>query len=141
MTLSATALRRLEAYEVLATSQPVLSVALPFRVGSRANDHTSNHWRARAETSKTQRNGTRLVLSARKAQLRALLAQGLVVRVIRIAPRELDSHDNLGMSLKAITDGVADFLDVNDRDERVSFVPDAEVGPWGARVEFYEGDS
>jgi hypothetical protein len=36
-----------------------------------------------------------------------------VVRVVRVAPRELDSHDNIAHALKACTDGVADFLGVN----------------------------
>lgn len=141
MSLSEQARRRLEALELLSTDEPRLTVALPFKVLSRANDHTSNHWSSRAKTSKAHRQGATLALSAYRRQLRAMLdSTGLVVRVVRIAPRELDSHDNLGMALKAITDGVADALAVNDRDQRVAFVPDAERGPWGARVEFYEGD-
>lgn len=140
MTLSATATRRLEALEVLATSAPILAVSLPFRLASRANDHTSNHWGARARTSKAQRGGTRLALSSHRRRLQGLLnTTGLVVRAVRIAPRALDGHDNLPSSLKAVIDGVADLLGVNDRDRRVTFVPDAEVGIWGARVEFYEG--
>lgn len=142
MTLSVAGTRRLAALELLAVEKPMIEVALPFRVGSRANDHTSNHWRARAETSKAQRNGTRLALYSHRLHLQRYLSVGsLVVRVVRIAPRALDSHDNLGMALKAITDGVADLLDVDDRDESVTFVPDGEIGPWGARVEFYEVDS
>lgn len=138
MTLSTTALRLLEALEVLATSpKPALAVALPFRVESRANDHRSNHWGARAKTSGKQRAGAQLVLSAHRRRLASMLARGLVVRVVRVGPRALDSHDNIGMALKAITDGVADALEVNDRDPRVTFVPDGEVGPWGARIEFY----
>lgn len=83
-----------------------------------------------------------MALSRQKTFLRKLLASSLVVRIVRIAPRELDSHDNLGMSLKAITDGVARSLGVDDRDPRVHFVPDAERGApktWGVRIEFYEG--
>ena len=141
MSLSEQARRRLEALELLATDEPVLTVALPFKVLSRANDHTSNHWGARSKTSKAHRQGATLALSGYRRQLRGMLDRtGLVVRVVRIAPRELDSHDNLGMSLKAITDGVADALAVNDRDDRVAFVPDGERGPWGARLEFYRGD-
>ena len=142
MTLSATGMRRLEALELLAISEPLLQVALPFRVESRANNHESNHWGARAKTSKAQRQGSRLALSSHRVHLQRLLSVGgLVVRVVRIGPTALDSHDNLGMALKAITDGVADLLDVDDRDDSVTFVPDAEFGAWGARVEFYEAGS
>lgn len=137
MTLSAIGMRRLEALEVLATSPtPVLAIALPFRLDSRANDHRS-HWAKTARIVQKQRLGAHLALTAHKRLLRARLSDGLVVRLVRIGPRELDGHDNLGMALKALTDGVADALGVNDRDERVSFVPDSEVGPWGARIEFY----
>lgn len=144
MTLSPFAMRRLEALEILATSEPRWSVFLPIRTSSRANDHHS-HWRSTAKTTKRDRTGAHLVLSGHKAFLQKLLAKSIVVRVVRIAPRELDSHDNLGMSLKSVTDGVADALGVNDRDPRVRFVPDAERAPtantWGVRIEFYEVDS
>ena len=139
MTLSITATRRLKALQLLATEKPFLEVALPFRLESRANDHRSNHWGARAKTSKAQRGGAHLVLIGRRARLRKMLdSPGLVVRVVRIGPKELDSHDNLGSATKDVVDGVADLLGVNDRDPRVIFQPDAEKGPWGARVEFYE---
>ncbi|MDP2275302.1 MAG: hypothetical protein Q8K32_31440 [Archangium sp.] len=142
MTLSNTALRRLAALELLSTEDPLFAVALPFRVESRANDHRSNHWGVRAKTSKAQREGTYLKLSSHRLRIKHALAVGsLVVRVVRVAPTELDSHDNLGMALKSITDGVADAIGLNDRDESVTFIADSEVGPWGARVEFYEGDS
>lgn len=144
MTLSAAGLRRLEALEVLATSSmPVLTVSLPFATKSRANDNTSNHWGPRAKASKAHRTGAYIVLSSKRSALIKLLDRGgLVVRVVRIAPKALDGHDNLGMALKAITDGIADVLQVNDRDPRVEFVPDAESGAHGVRVEFYErGDT
>ncbi len=142
MTLSTAATRRLAALELLAVEKPFLEVTLPFRLESRANDHRSNHWGGRSKTSKAQRMGAQLALTSHKTSLRRVLRlRGLVVRVVRIGPRELDSHDNIGMSCKAITDGAADALGVNDRNASVTFVPDGEVGPWGARIEFYEGES
>jgi hypothetical protein len=142
VTLSAVAHRRLEALKVLAVTEPRWSVFLPIRVQSRANDHRSNHWGHRARTSAAQGGAAGVALSGQRAFLRKLLAKSLIVRIVRIAPRQLDSHDNLGMSLKAITDGVARALGVDDRDERVHFEPDAERGEpktWGVRIEFYEG--
>lgn len=135
--ISPAKVRLLAALELLYDETPRFSVDLPFRLDSRANDHRSKHWAPRAKQVKTERNGTRMLLAKIRAPSRALLDEGLVVRVVRLSPSELDSHDNLGMALKSVTDGVADVLGINDRDERVVFVPDAERGPWGARVEFY----
>lgn len=143
MSLSNRAMRRLAAMEIIATGEPVLTVTLPgLRLESRANDHTSNHWGRRAGRSKVHRGAAQLALAVHRARLRKLLElRGLVVRMVRVGPRQLDSHDNLGMSLKALTDGVASVLGVDDRDERLELVPDADKGPWGARMEFYEGDA
>lgn len=143
MSLSPAGHRRLEALQILATTpEPRWSVFLPIRVNSRANDHRSNHWGPRAATSAAHSGAAAMSLSRQKTFLRKLLARSIVVRVVRIAPRELDNHDNLGMALKAITDGVARALSIDDRDARVRFVPDAERGApktWGVRIEFYEG--
>lgn len=141
MTLSPTLARRLAALELLASEEPFLVLELPFVTTSRANDHRSNHWGARARAAKPQRQGTQLALAKHRRTLQAeLAAAGLVVRVVRIAPRELDGHDNVGMALKAVSDGVADALGVNDRDERLVLQPDGEKGtPPRVRLEFYEG--
>lgn len=59
------------------------------------------------------------------------------VTLTRIAPRDLDG-DNLQSSLKAIRDGVADFLKVDDRDSRVTWAYAQERGApkfYGVRVE------
>lgn len=63
-----------------------------------------------------------------------------VVRVIRVSPRTLDPHDNLGASMKAVIDGVAEGLAINDRDPRVRYVPDQQSGEPGehlVRLELY----
>lgn len=63
--------------------------------------------------------------------------QALVVHVIRIAPRLLDQHDNLAASAKALIDGIADGLGINDRDPRVEWVVSQEKGEAAVRVEFF----
>lgn len=45
----------------------------------------------------------------------------LAITVTRIAPRKLDAHDNLGASMKATIDGIADYLRIRDNDPRVTF--------------------
>lgn len=132
--------RRMQALRLLADSQPFRVLELPFVTGSRANDHRSNHWGARARTSAAHRMGTQLALGKLRTHLRRQLDPGgLVVRVVRVAPRRLDSHDNVGMALKAVSDGIADALGVNDRDHRLVLQPDQEQGsPPRVRLEFYE---
>ena len=51
-------------------------------------------------------------------ELRVVVAPGVLWRaeVWRIAPGELDDHDGLPAALKAIVDGLADALDVDDGD-------------------------
>ena len=63
--------------------------------------------------------------------------QALVCHVVRVAPRLLDQHDNLAASAKAVIDGIADGLGINDRDPRVEWVVSQEKGKAAVRVEFY----
>jgi hypothetical protein len=63
----------------------------------------------------------------------------LAVRLVYIGPRELDD-DGVTSAVKSLRDGVADALGVNDRDPRVTWVPDQERGgvrEYAARVEVY----
>lgn len=50
------------------------------------------------------------------------------VKLIRVAPRELDGHDNLPGIFKAVTDQVAAELGLDDRDPRVSWSYGQERG-------------
>jgi hypothetical protein len=69
-----------------------------------------------------------------------LLAAGLVVKVTRIAPRQLDGHDNLRTSIKPIVDGLTDALGLkNDRDPRITWAYDQVRGgvrEYGVRIAF-----
>lgn len=142
MTLSTQALRRLDAMTVLASkgSAPFVVVELPIRLQSRANDHTTKHWGKRAATSKSQHFAIHAKLARSRARLRAAVdSSKLVVRLVRVAPSALDD-DNLGSAFKAIRDGIAKVLGVDDRDPRVTFIPDAErrgVREYAVRLEFY----
>jgi hypothetical protein len=92
---------------------------------------------------KRQRNGTHMVLKSKlPGQLRArLLREGdrLVITLTRIGPGTLDSEDNLAGGFKAVRDGIADALGVNDRHPRLRwFYGQERGGPrvYGARVLF-----
>ena len=92
-------------------------IVIPVRTVSEANTHT--HWRERARRAKTQRLVARSVILGVMSR-GTLDALPLVVTITRVAPRALDD-DNLASSQKAIRDGIADALGIDDRDPRVSW--------------------
>lgn len=106
-----------------------LSVNVPVETVSEANQR--DHWAKRAKRAKKQRKWTWACL----AQAHGLRGPApCTVRLIRISPRALDD-DNLRGALKAVRDGVADWLKVDDRDERVVWEYGQEKGAQSVRVE------
>jgi hypothetical protein len=75
------------------------------------------HWAKRAARAKAQRRKAHAMAAPRAA------AVGLPVAVTltRIAPSNGLDDDNLRGALKAVRDGVADALQVDDRDPRVTW--------------------
>ena len=88
----------------------MISFSLPLRTFSTLNQR--EHWAKRAKRVKSER-ATAFMLTPNGLQL------PLVIRLVRIAPRPLDSHDNLASSMKGVVDGIADRLGIKDNDERV----------------------
>lgn len=70
------------------------------------------HWRQRAAIVKQQRKTAFYSLSS-KSPFDYTLSKALRITLTRFAPRQLDS-DNLAASFKAVRDGVADWLRVDD---------------------------
>jgi hypothetical protein len=99
-----------------ASDQRDVMVTLPLRTVSESNTH--KHWAGKARRTKALRKAAGLVVVG------MLRAEGLTppctVTLTRIAPRRLDD-DNLRGALKAVRDGVADALGVDDRDPSVSW--------------------
>lgn len=89
-------------------------ITLPIRTVSEANRR--DHWAVRAKRAKSQRTAVALALRCRLARW----GLPLVVTLTRIAPRALDD-DNLRSALKAVRDGVADALGVDDGSEQVTW--------------------
>lgn len=91
-----------------------LSLVIPIRTISEAN--VRSHFHAKAKRVKEQRSVARWTVGTRWRSV------GLpcVVKLTRVAPKELDD-DNLRSALKAIRDGVADALGIDDRDSRVTW--------------------
>lgn len=82
---------------------------LPLRIESCANKR--EHWSVRARRTKLHRAAALAV---------PVHPLPCVVTLTRVAPRKLDD-DNLASGFKALRDGVADRLGVNDNDPRVAW--------------------
>lgn len=85
-------------------------IELPLRIESVANKR--EHWTIRARRTKQHR------LAALAVPVHPLPC---IVTLTRVAPRALDSHDNLRGGFKALVDGIADRLGVKDNDPRVEW--------------------
>ena len=136
-------LRRLaEAIAHLDGRTPHVTRALQLDLRGRANGSqgvTRAGRFARAKTHRSQRQSSRLALLDLGGTFAGWGWTGAVVRIVRVSPRRLDS-DNATAAAKSIRDGVADALDVDDRDPRVEWLVDQETGPASVRVEIYRWD-
>jgi hypothetical protein len=92
---------------------PVI-VRLPIKTVSVSN--VREHWAKRAKRAKEHRK-TAFLLTAKLSPKRIPKC----IALVRIAPRKLDD-DNLRHALKAVRDGVADRLQINDNDPRVRWI-------------------
>lgn len=88
-----------------------LEFEIPIRTRSETN--IREHWRARHRRRKEQRN---LAALFTRQWLDEPIPGPYRITLIRLAPRKLDS-DNLASSAKAIRDGIADALGIDDGDE------------------------
>ena len=89
-------------------------IELPIRLESESN--ARGHWSAKHRRATCQRGVVVLALRTSK-EPRALPC---VVQLVRVAPRALDD-DKLRGALKAVRDGVADVLGVEDNDPRITW--------------------
>jgi hypothetical protein len=109
---------RARALQRLVEAAPLGTAEAHCEVPSAANLREHHHARAK-RTKRLREVGKWLACVARLTP--GLLDSGLVVLLVRCAPRLLDD-DNLAGALKPVRDGVADILGVDDRDSRVTWV-------------------
>lgn len=77
---------------------------LPLKTASEAN--SSEHWTKKAKRHKLQKQKIKAILLKERPPITIPCA----IVLTRISPRELDSHDNLPMSLKYCADALAEYL-------------------------------
>lgn len=104
-------------------------IELPIRIESVTNKR--EHWSVRSRRTKAHRMAALAV---------PVYPLPCVVTLIRVAPRKLDG-DNLQSGFKALRDGIADRLGVDDADPRVQWKYDQVRGKakeYAARVKIEE---
>lgn len=109
-------------------------LTLPLRIESVANKR--EHWGAKAERTRKQRAAAGVI------QKHLLPPLPVTVTLTRIAPKRLDSDNNIS-GCKALRDGIADRLGVNDNDPRVTWRYEQERGEpkeYAVRIEIEELD-
>jgi hypothetical protein len=99
-----------------------------------------NHF-AKARRVKRERANAQLML--RSAEVKTPKpALPVEIVVTRIAPRALDTHDNLGASAKGTVDQVCDWLGIKDNDPRVRITVAQEKAAkprhYAVRIEIWE---
>lgn len=88
------------------------------RLESEANKR--GHWTKGAKRAASTRGAVTMAMRCRAMVPGLTLDKGVAVTITRIAPRPLDD-DNNARACKAVRDGIADWLGIDDRDERVSW--------------------
>lgn len=102
----------------------MIDLTLKIKTVSEAN--TKEHWAVKSKRAKEQRKMAGMGLSM------SLMFEGkhelpLAISFVRVGKKDLDS-DNLQSSMKAIRDGVADALGINDGDKRITWDYQQEKG-------------
>jgi hypothetical protein len=97
--------------------------SLPVRIESEANRR--EHWSKAAARKKLHRQTARLALQ--HIRDRPPAGAAIVVTMRRIAPRNLDS-DNLASGFKAVRDGIADWLGIDDGSPRITWLVEQGKG-------------
>lgn len=120
--------------------QHELTVTVPIKTVSETNTR-DKHWAARHRRRAQQRQVAGLVTSGALAG--STVTGPLMVVLTRLAPSGGLDDDNLVSSLKAIRDGVADALGIDDADARVSWAYDqrrAKRGQWAVEIRIVRGN-
>lgn len=102
-------------------SLPIVAI-VPIRIES-LNKTYSEHWTKRSNRNTSHRAAVWFALKAAAGRDRRVSDMlPCTVTLTRIAPRSIDQHDNLRAGCKSAVDAIADLLNVDDADARVTWV-------------------
>jgi crossover junction endodeoxyribonuclease RusA len=110
-------------------SRTIIEAILPIRTVSEAN--MREHWGAKAKRAKEQRRIARWTLAGSCRGMKK--AKRITITLTRVGVRNLDS-DNLARSMKAVRDGIADALGIDDGDARLTWFYRQERGEYAVKV-------
>jgi len=95
---------------------------LPIKVVSELNKAGHEHWRKTANRRKQHRFAAKVMTAGQiKPKWDGQPITVTFTRLIGKGGRKFDSEDNMNSSCKSIRDGVADGLEINDNDPRVTW--------------------
>ena len=77
-----------------------------FNIKTASESNCSEHWTVKAKRHKKQKDFVKKILMVERPKVKPPCK----VKLTRLAPRELDAHDNLGTSLKWVSDAIAEYL-------------------------------
>lgn len=90
---------------------------IPIRTISEANNR--EHWAAKAKRTKSQRLMSRLITISALSRHKELW-HPMTITLVRHGKRKMDS-DNLARSFKAVRDGIAEAIGIDDGDDRINW--------------------
>lgn len=102
-------------------------VSIPLK--AQGSQNARLHWAVKAKSVRRERGAAMLATT----KLPALVRPALLVTLTRVGPRLLD-QDNLAATLKAVRDGVAARLRVDDATPLVKFEYAQTQGDYAVRV-------
>lgn len=122
-----------------------ITIPIPLRTANPLNG-SHQHWAVKARTRKQQRCTVCLVVGSflQGAGFTMLPQSAVRVTIARLAPSSGLDDDNLRAALKAVRDGVADALGVDDRDARVTWAYEqrrSKPRVWAVEIRIVKGYS
>lgn len=107
----------------------MIEATIPIKSVSVANMRM--HWAVKAKLAKAHRTAARAAMTGAAT---SAPPPPLTVVLTRLGPRTLDG-DNLQASLKAVRDGIADWLGLDDGHAGLDWQYRQRRGPYGVEVE------
>jgi crossover junction endodeoxyribonuclease RusA len=109
-----------------------MGVEFEIKVRTVSEANNREHWGAKARRAKQQRGLAALVIrqaiNAGYIVPRTIaMSEKTEIKLTRVGKRKLDS-DNLARSCKAVRDGIADAIGIDDGDERLEWIYAQEIG-------------
>lgn len=126
---------------VVVAERPAVCLVIPMDLQSEANSR--QHKAEASGRVHAQRFAALCALRSRHPVRPPLPAGVVVVRVVA-PPRKFFDSDNVARAAKAVRDGIADYLRVDDGDARLLWAYEQEEAPPGlardaVRIEMYSG--